>query len=301
MSSSPADRPGRLSVGLVGAGRAGAVVAAALDRAGHRVRTVAAVSAASRERTALMLPDARICATDDAVRDVDLAVIAVPDDLLGEVVAGLAETGALHPGQILLHLSGAHGLEVFERAAPSGCLPVAVHPVMTFTGRSAEDLARLAGICFGVTAPEAFRAVAEALVVEMGGEPVWVEAADRAAYHAALALAANSIATLINEARDILSCIGIEAPAQLLTPLLEATVDASLRLGDRAATGPVVRGDAGTVAAHLRELRERSPRSVPAYRALARLSADRVLDAGHLDAASAEALLDVLSAPGEPS
>lgn len=302
MSQSPSDRPGRLRVGLVGSGRAGSVVGAALDRAGHRVFSVAAVSAQSRGRATALVPRARIRAADDAVRDVDLAVLAVPDDVLADVVGGLAATGALHPGQLIVHLSGAHGLGVLDPATRLGALPLALHPVLTFTGQGEEDLQRLIGTSFGVTAPDALRPVAEALVVEMGGEPVWIADADRAAYHAALAFGANHLATLVNDARDILAGLGVAEPAQLLAPLLEATVDASLRHGDRAATGPVVRGDAETVRAHLSALAVRSPRSVPAYRALARLTADRALDAGQLDPSRAEALLGVLAArPGESS
>jgi predicted short-subunit dehydrogenase-like oxidoreductase (DUF2520 family) len=165
---------------------------------------------------------------------------------------------------------------------------------MTFTGRS-EDLTRLAGACFGVTAPEQLRPIADALVLEMGGDPQHVAEEHRVLYHAALAGGANFLSTLVNTSVDLLRRSGVAEPERLLAPLLGAALDNALRSGDAAMTGPVARGDAGTVAAHLRELRAVAPDTVPAYLALARLTADRALAAGLLRAEAAEALLDVLA------
>jgi len=169
---------------------------------------------------------------------------------------------------------------------------------MTFTGRP-EDLARLTGACFGVTAPEPLRPIAEALVVEMGADPQWVDEDARPLYHAALASGANHLATLVNESVDLLRRCGVGEPERLLAPLLGASLDNALRSGDAALTGPVARGDAGTVAAHIAVLREVSPDTAAAYVAMARLTADRALAAGLLKPEAAEALLDVLA--GGPS
>ena len=165
---------------------------------------------------------------------------------------------------------------------------------MTLTGTSL-DLARLDGCPFGVTAPEQLRPVAEALVVEMGGEPVWVEEGARALYHAALAHGANHLVTLVAQTLDLLKAAGVEHPARLAAPLLSAALDNALRHGDAALTGPVARGDAGTVAAHIEAIGAVSPQARAAYVALARTTADRALAAGTLRATAAEALLDVLA------
>ena len=171
---------------------------------------------------------------------------------------------------------------------------------MTFTGTSV-DLARLDGCPFGVTAPEILRPVAEALVVEMGGDPVWVAEEHRALYHAALANGSNHLISLVTQTLDLLSHAGVEDPARLVSPLLHASLDNALRSGDRALTGPVARGDAGTVARHVSEIGGVSREAQAAYVAMARLTADRALAAGLLSAAQAEALLDVLgSAKGAP-
>jgi predicted short-subunit dehydrogenase-like oxidoreductase (DUF2520 family) len=168
---------------------------------------------------------------------------------------------------------------------------------MTFTGTEV-DLQRLAGACFGVTAPEELRYAAEALVIEMGSEPVWVEESARPLYHAALAVGANHLVTLVAQAEDMLRDAGVEQPARMLGPLLGAALDNALRRGDGALTGPVARGDAGTIRRHLETLT--TPESVAAYVAMSRLTAVRALAAGLLPAERAEALLDVLGTGGAP-
>jgi predicted short-subunit dehydrogenase-like oxidoreductase (DUF2520 family) len=292
----PQDRPGRLRVGVVGAGRVGSVLGAALHRAGHGVVATTAVSAHSLARAARLLPGAEVRSADAVARRADLLLLAVPDDTLSDLVAGLVRTAAVRQGQIIFHTSGAHGVAVLAPAARVGALCLALHPVMTFTGRP-EDLDRISGISYGVTAPPELRPVAESLVVEMGGEPEWVSEADRPLYHAALAHGANHLSTLVNEAMDLLRQAGVAHPERMIAPLLSAAVDNTLRLSDRALTGPVARGDAGTVACHLEILASRAPESVAAYLALARRTADRAIGSGRLRTGDAEALLGVLTNP----
>jgi predicted short-subunit dehydrogenase-like oxidoreductase (DUF2520 family) len=227
------------------------------------------------------------------VASADLVLMTVPDDVLPGLVAGLAATGAAVEGRLIAHASGRHGLGVLDPVAAAGALPLALHPVMTFTGRP-DDIDRLAGISFGVTAPEPLRPVAEALVVEMGGEPVFIAEEQRDLYHAGLASAANYLVTLVTAASDLLRDAGVAQPGRMLGPLLSAALDNALRLGDAALTGPVARGDADTVASHVNALRADAPEVLPAYLALARLTADRAVAAGTLSASDAQRLLGVL-------
>lgn len=299
MTSDPADgtgpeHPAQLRVGIVGAGRVGAALATALSRAGHRVVAASAVSAASRERLERLLPGTPVREPAAVFEAADLVLLTVPDDVLGGLVAGLAATSAPLQGRLIAHASGRHGLAVLEPAVREGALPLALHPVMTFTGRP-DDVDRLAGISFGVTAPDALRPVAEVLVMEMGGEPVFIAEEYRGLYHAALASAANHLVTQVVEACDLLAIAGVANPARMLGPLLSAALDNSLRLGDAALTGPVARGDADTVASHLTALQAAAPEALPAYLALARLTATRALAAGTLAAPDAQRLLDVLA------
>jgi predicted short-subunit dehydrogenase-like oxidoreductase (DUF2520 family) len=284
--------PARLAVGIVGVGRAGTALGRALVRAGHVITAVAAVSEASVGRARANFPLAPIVEPADVVRAADLVLLTVPDDALPGLVAGLVATGAPVSGRMLVHASGRYGVAVLEPAARAGALPLALHPVMAFAGRE-EDTDRLKGLRFGVTSPDVLRPAAEALVIEMGGEPVFIAESDRELYHAAIAFAANNVTTLITEAGDLLRAAGVAEPARLLGPLLSATLDNALRYGDAGLTGPVARGDVGTVEAHIAAL-EGAPVTRAAYIALARLTADRALAAGLLKSADAERLLGVL-------
>lgn len=290
----PQDRPARLTVGVVGAGRVGPALAASLRLAGHRPVAASGVSDASVSRAAALLPEVPIVPPAEVLARAELVLLTVPDDALPELVQGLAETGAVRPGQLLVHTSGRYGTAVLEPALRAGALPLALHPVMTFTG-TPVDVQRLAGCSFGVTAPEELRLAAEALVIEMGGEPEWVAEESRPLYHAALAIGANHLVTLVAQAMELLRASGVEAPDRMLGPLLGAALDNSLRSGDAALTGPVARGDAGTVAAHVQELRRHAPQAVAGYLAMARATADRALAHGMLKPELAENLLGVLS------
>jgi predicted short-subunit dehydrogenase-like oxidoreductase (DUF2520 family) len=184
---------------------------------------------------------------------------------------------------------------VLGPATAAGAHALALHPAMTFTGH-AGDLDRLAeGVSFGVTAPDELRALATQLVADLGGSVEWVAEAARPLYHAALVHGANHLVTLINEAMDRLREAGVGEPGRVLAPLVRASLENALRHGDEALTGPVVRGDAGTVAKHLATLEATAPDSVAAYRALARRTADRAIGAGRLRATDAEPLLGVLA------
>lgn len=295
----PHEAPPRLRIGVIGAGRVGAVLGAALRRAGHTVTAVSAVSDLSRLRAEALLPGVPVVDVDQVSNGADLVLVAVPDDALPGLLDGLVAAGAVAPGQFWAHPSGRHGIAVLDAVTRAGALPIAIHPVMTFTGTSV-DLARLDGCPFGVTAPDALRTAAEALVIEMGAEPVWVPEEHRALYHAALAYGSNYLVTLVAQALDLLRAAGIDDPQRLIAPLLSASLDNALRHGDRALTGPVMRGDAGSVAAHVAVIEQVSPQAAAGYRALARLTADRAVAAGLLAPTDAERLLDVLAGKTTP-
>jgi predicted short-subunit dehydrogenase-like oxidoreductase (DUF2520 family) len=289
-------RPARLDVGVVGTGRVGAVLGAALARAGHRVVAGYGVSVTSRQRAHTLLGDVPLVETRDVFERADLVLLTVPDDVLPGLVEGAVATGTIRTGQLVAHTSGRYGVGILDPATRAGALPLALHPAMTFTG-TAVDLERLGGAVFGVTAPEQLWPVAEALVVEMGSEPVRIAEEHRTLYHAALAHASNHLVTLVNDAMDLLRDARVDAPDRVVGPLLSAALDNVLRSGDAALTGPVARGDAGTVASHVEEIGQVAPEVVAVYVALARRTAARALASGRLKATDAEPLLDALSPP----
>ncbi|AVH21148.1 Rossmann-like and DUF2520 domain-containing protein [Nocardia cyriacigeorgica] len=290
-ASGPDPAPARLTVGIVSAGRVGSAFGVALERAGHVVFGISAISDASVHRARTRLPESRILPVEEVAASSELLILAVPDSELAGLIRGLASAGVVRPGTLVAHTSGANGVGVLAPLTELGARPLAIHPAMTFTGHD-EDLARLANACFGITAADEIGyAIAQSLVIEMGGEPVRVAEEHRTLYHAALAHGSNHLVTVIVDAvaalRAALDGPGLlgqqvvdDAPGglaeRLLAPLASAALDNALRRGQSALTGPVARGDAAAVAAHLEALDSLDPRLAASYRALSLRTAERV-------------------------
>jgi predicted short-subunit dehydrogenase-like oxidoreductase (DUF2520 family) len=283
-------RPARLKVGIISAGRVGSALGVALERADHVVVACSGVSRASRQRAQRRLPDTPVMSPPDVAANAELLLLAVPDSELAGLVSGLAATSAVRPGTIVAHTSGANGVGVLAPLAHDGCTPLAIHPAMTFTG-SDEDITRLPDTCFGITAADQVGyAIAQSLVLEMGGEPFCVGEDARVLYHAALAHAGNHIVTVLADAVEALRAAlrGSELLGQqtiddqpgglaerIAGPLARAALENTLLRGQAALTGPVARGDAAAVAEHLAALAEVEPELAQAYRVNALRTAQR--------------------------
>lgn len=290
-----AGRGARLAVGVVGAGRAGRAIAVGLAAAGHTV--VGVTASRTPELTAAALPGVPTRPAGEVAAAATLLLLAVPDDALPAVVADLAAGGSVRPGAIVVHVSGRYGTAVL--APLDGAMPIALHPAMTLPG-ALDDARRLHGAAFGVTASDALLPVAEALVRELGGVPVRVPEQARPAYHAALAHTSNHLVTLVADGADLLRRAGVADPAAVLGPLLARSLANALAVGDAALTGPVARGDAGTVAAHRRTLADADPGMAATYTALARRTVSRAVSAHRLDPADAARVLDALTPEDGP-
>ncbi len=293
LSSEPGS-PTPHRIGVVGAGRVGAVLAARLRVSGHEIVSAAGESDASRARIETLLPGVPVAKPSAVARDCDLLLLTVPDDMLGNVVGMLAASGALHEGQYVVHTSGRHGLAVLAPASAVGARTAALHPAMTFTG-TPLDLERLDGCVYGLTADPQERALLTGLVEDLGGRTMWVPETSRALYHAGLAHGANHLVTLVTEAMELLAASGADDPAATLRPLLTAALDNALIDGDAALTGPIVRGDVDTVRAHLADLSAQAPQTLASYVALARATLSRAVTDGRLlpiQARKIERLLD---------
>jgi predicted short-subunit dehydrogenase-like oxidoreductase (DUF2520 family) len=275
-------------IGLIGAGRAGTALGAALAVAGHPLVGLTARSNASRERAARLLPHVPVLTADEVTDRADVVLVAVPDDLIEEVVRQVPLTS----GQYVVHLSGAHGLKALRGTAAT---PVALHPAMTFPG----GVVSLDGVMFTATAPDQARELVERLVKAVGGQVQWVAEEQRALYHAGLVHGANHLTTLVTQALGVLREAGVADPVATLRSLVTATLDNTLRSGHHALTGPIARGDVDTVAAHLAGLRQLPPtRTASTYAELARATVELAAADGRLDPDTAARFEQVLN--GEP-
>ncbi|WP_347754593.1 DUF2520 domain-containing protein [Agrococcus sp. ProA11] len=220
-------KPGRLGVGVIGAGRVGPVLAAALAGAGHAIIGIDATGDDAIERAEAMLPGVAILDIPTIIERSELVLLAVPTDALADLVAGLAATGAWQPGQLVVHTAAEHGIEVLRPALERGAIPIALHPAMTFTGTTL-DLSRLLEATIAVTAPGPVLPIGQALAVEMGAEPIIVDESDRAAYAEAVAAAREFADGVVAHAMRQLHEIGVERPSRVLGGVVRSAVETAL-------------------------------------------------------------------------
>lgn len=218
---------GRLGVGVIGAGRVGPVLGAALAGAGHALVGITAVSQESRDRADAMLPGVPVLSIPDLVERSELVLVAVPDEELPGLVEGLAEAGVWVAGQLVVHTAPGLGTEVLLPAVRRGAIPVALSPAMAFTGTSV-DLVRLREARCAVTAPGPVLPIGQALAVEMGCEPVVVAEEDRPAWAVALGGAIGPLEHALQTAAGQLSRLGVEDPDAVLGPVARSALERAL-------------------------------------------------------------------------
>jgi len=224
------------TIAIVGRGRMGPALARALTAAGHPV-----VGPLGR-------------GADGAGAGVVL--LCVPDGQIAAAAAAIAP----REGLVVGHCSGATGLDVL---APHEAL--GLHPLMTVTP---EGAAFAGASCAVAGSSERALATARALADALGMRPFEVADADRAAYHAAAAMASNFLTTIEAAAERLAATAGV--PRDALVPLVRASVDNWAALGaERTLTGPIARGDEATVARHREAIAERTPDLAPLFDALA--------------------------------
>jgi predicted short-subunit dehydrogenase-like oxidoreductase (DUF2520 family) len=285
----------RYRIGVIGAGRVGAVLAAALRAAGHDIVAVSGRSAGSRTRAETLLPGVPVQPPAAVARAADLILLTVPDDVLPVVVDELAATGVVGPEHTVVHTSGRHGIAILGPVAAAGAGVAALHPAMTFTGTDV-DLDRISGTVFGLTSDEPTHAVGQRLVADLGGTVTVIPEERRTLYHAALVHGANHLVTLVSQAAALLRQAGSTDPAATLRPLLTAALDNSLAYGEAALTGPVARGDRSTISAHLAALVDVPGPTLDAYLAMARATVDLAVADGRLSRERARAIGELFDA-----
>jgi predicted short-subunit dehydrogenase-like oxidoreductase (DUF2520 family) len=289
--SGPGDRP---VVGIVGAGAVGTALGVALDRAGWPVGAVASRDPVRRQRFRERVPGARGFAEAAAlVDDVELVILAVPDD----VVAAVAGSLRLYAGQAMVHTSGLLGAEVLEPAMAAGTQAGAFHPLVAFADLE-RALEALHGATIAIEGDEELAAHLADMAEAIGGVPVRLAPGSKAAYHAAAVLSAGGVVALLDTIGEIARVMGLdEAGAlEIYLPLVRQTITNAQALGIAPAlTGPATRGDAGTIEAHVRALTAGAPAALPVYRALMERSLQLATDRGALSPEARERLRTALA------
>lgn len=197
----------KLTFGLIGHDLIGTTFGRALEAAGH-----------------VQLPDSKIA---------DLLLLAVAPDELRTVIDEMTAEDLWQPGQMAVHFAGEFGYSILKPAISAGVIPLAIHPAMQFTGDLNTDLLRMKDSYFAVAAPDSAVPIAQALVIDMGSEPIVITEANRAKYFEAWSVASNFSALVVNQAIGLLEEIGIEHARAVIAPAVRSAVDQALAIGHR--------------------------------------------------------------------
>lgn len=260
----------KTSVALMGAGRVGSSLALALARAGHPVPVVV-----DPDRGRALGVSRAVGAGEVAERPVadpgraGIILVAVPDGQIAPLAEELAASGLLRRGQALCHTSGFVPSSEMSAARACGCHLASMHPMMSFAAPFTPLLARTP-ICYGLEGDAEGVKKAMELVDSLGGIPVKVPAEKKAGYHAACAMATGMVAALLGLAQRGFDEQGLSDDSLAMVRSLASSVVENLAHGDvpGVLTGPLARGQAEVVAAHLKALGGADENALAAYRAL---------------------------------
>jgi len=282
-------------VAVIGAGKVGTQIACLLSRSGDVITSVFDINAEEAARFAQETGASISKIAGEVFASADVILITTPDDAI-EDACSQAVTGLDLNGKKVIHMSGAKGLSPLRCAEEAGADILSIHPIQTFPSfKAARD--SLYGSTFGVTCKEELKDWATKFVSKLGGSVIFVRDEDRVLYHAASVIACNLFVMLESASIEVLKSIGIGEGEALraLIPLLRSTLENIAKLGpSRALTGPLSRGDVGTIREHVHELRKLDERIASLYRALSLWGLHLIEDAGNLSKDKIEEIRRVL-------
>jgi predicted short-subunit dehydrogenase-like oxidoreductase (DUF2520 family) len=256
-----------LRLGFIGAGTVGTALAVLLSSKGYQVIGVSSRSRTSAENLAKVVDGCHVLGTNQEVADTaELVFITTPDDTIATVASQLK----WHDGQSVVHCSGADSTATLEPARKSGAMVGGFHPLQTFAGVK-EAIENIPGSTFAVEAAEPLLDTLKGMATALGGQWIELKASDKVAYHAAAVFACNYLVTLVKLATDLWQTFSIppDQATRALLPLIRGTLHNIDTIGiPQCLTGPIARGDTGTIQKHLVALQEKAPALLSPYREL---------------------------------
>lgn len=256
-----------LKAGFIGAGMTGTALAVGLSRQGWPVAGVSSRTLSSAQKLARRVPNCQAYRTAQKLADdAEMVFITTPDDVIAQVCSEVQ----WHKGQSVLHCSGAHSVDILEPAKKLGAAVGTFHPLQTFADVD-QAIANLPGSTFAVEAGEPLLSMLKELARLLNGSWVELRGGDKVLYHAAAVFACNYLVTLVKLAVDLWKDFGVSSKeaTRALLPLLRGTLNNIDSIGlPNCLTGPVARGDLGTIERHLRALDARNPSLLTTYKEL---------------------------------
>jgi predicted short-subunit dehydrogenase-like oxidoreductase (DUF2520 family) len=289
---------------IIGLGKAGTAIGYLLRQVGYPIVAVASRSQATLEERIRYTGGRGVTAeaNAEAAKLATCIFITTPDDCIARVCREIAEQGGFQPQDKVIHMSGAGGLDLLEPARQAGALVASIHPIQSFADVEGA-IRNIPGSTFGITADKDLGAWSTELVRELGGQPFEVPEAIKPLYHAAACMASNYLATLIHMTEETYLSLGLDREVAIRTfwPLVVCTLKNIERSGSvNALTGPISRGDAGTIAQHVRVIRENLPAFLTAYREMGLLTLNLAMQKGGLSPEGAELIRRILKGECDP-
>jgi len=285
-----AEKPG---IGFIGAGTVGTALAVLLSRKGYPVVAVSSRTKASAEKLARRITNSRVAENSQDVADAaDLVFITTPDDVIATVAAEIK----WRPENSAVHCSGAASTDILEPARRTGARVGSIHPLQSFAGVD-QAIANIPGSTFAIEAEGPLLATLKEIAASLDGIAIELKASDKVLYHAAAVMACNYFVTLVKLSTDLWQTFSVpaEQATKALLPLIRGTVNNLDKIGfPNCLTGPIARGDTGTIKKHLEALQKSAPAILPAYKELGRQTIPISLAKGKINEKQAEELAAVL-------
>jgi predicted short-subunit dehydrogenase-like oxidoreductase (DUF2520 family) len=282
-----------LKIGFIGAGTVGTALAVLLSRKGYQVTGASSRSRSSAKNLAKAVAGCRaLNSNQDAADSADLVFITTPDDAIATVVSQVK----WHRGQGVVHCSGADSTDILEPARKSGAMVGSFHPLQTFAGIE-QAMENIPGSTFGVEAEEPLLGTLKNMAVALGGHWIELKASDKVAYHAAAVFACNHLVTLVKLATDLWQTFSVppDQATKALLPLIRGTLHNIDTIGiPQCLTGPIARGDTGTIKKHLNALQGKRPALLSTYKELGRQTIPIALAKGRINKQQASELEAIL-------
>lgn len=285
-----------MKIAFVGAGNVGTTLAVLLKKAGHTITGVASRTETSAARAGRMLGVLYGTCPSDFTREADVIFLTVPDREIAVVCAALAAEDGFRPGSIVIHTSGAHSSALLSAARAKGCLTLSFHPLQTFADPE-TGIKNLPGSFVTIEGDESALPAARRLVADLSCQPLEIPTATKALYHAAACMVCNYFVTLAALGLQMLDASGIKREQGLpaIRPLIDCTLKNIISAGPtQALTGPIARGDLGTVQAHLEIMDRLTPSMTPLYKSLGLATASVAVEKGTLSSTDREKLRKIL-------
>jgi len=281
-----------LKLGFIGAGTVGTALSARLSGLGYPVVAVSSRSRASAQRLAQAVKGCRVFDNQGVADAAELVFITTPDD----AIARVASEVKWHPEQGVVHCSGADSTDILKPAREFGAQVGVFHPLQTFASAK-QAVENIHGSTFALEAEEPLMKMLKEMATALGGNWVEVKAGDKVLYHAAAVIACNYLVTLVKLATDLWQTFDVppQKATQALLPLLRGTIHNIDTVGiPQCLTGPIARGDVGTIKKHLDALEQTAPHLVSTYRELGLQTIPIAVAKGKIDKNQAEELRVIL-------